>query len=144
MFIWTFFTANVMWWDFPEQMLESTFGINSGSCSTPGSTPRVTFVGWILHNLWSAQGALELSVYFKHHICRLVTAGWSTWQGFFLLKSTGSPQETFSALQQGLMHLWERSLTKGMAAIRKTKEGRVPVIISRRENTQLLSCQIGK
>lgn len=48
--------------------------------------------------------------------------------GAFLSESAGSPQEALCALQQGLMHLREQSLTKE-AVIRKTKEGRVLVII---------------
>ena len=40
----------------------------------------------------------------------------------------GSPLEAFGAPWQGWMHLKEHFLTKEMAAIRKTKEGRVPVI----------------
>lgn len=73
------------------------------------------------------RGALELCLCFKHRICGLVINGWSTWRGF-LPESAGSPQEALCALQQGLMHLREHSLTKE-AVIRKTKERRVPVII---------------
>lgn len=118
------FWKRMPWWDSNKQRFQITFYLFPAKSSTRRQ--------WHLQDEPCAicgahRGALELCLCFKHRICGLVINGWSTWRGF-LSESAGSPQEALCALQQGLMHLREHSLTKE-AVIRKTKERRVPVII---------------